>query len=104
MDTKRIFAVGKVCPEVGIIIVCEQDVDDAWHAAMQDSIDASLEVDDAGAYELGHAHALNGEPSRCGVYEQLTHQYEYLTGYRDALSTLDFEEYLQDVDWLRGRY
>ena len=98
MNTQlRIFAVGRIIPFMAPIIVTEQD---AWHAAMQDSIDASLEVDDAGAYELGHAHAISGHPFRAGVFERMCDRAEYAVGFRDAQSTLDYEGYLQDVGWL----
>lgn len=99
MSNLYMLAVGRVSPTIGVVIVTEQDVD-SWREAMDDAIAAQPHVDSDGAYEQGHAHAISGHPFRPGAWEQMTDRVEYAVGYRDASSTLDLEDYLEDMGWL----
>lgn len=93
----RLMAVGRVAPGIEPVIVSEQDIYERWHAAMQDSLDASREVDDRGAYLHGQGDALMGNPCRPGMYERMVDQIEYLIAYRNAQSTMGHDATLKDA-------
>lgn len=73
------FAVGRVSPSVGVVIVTEQDVD-SWRAEIDDAIDGAPDANLEDAYHVGTLDREANAPSRAMEYEPVARM-GYIAGY-----------------------